>query len=142
MRSSTMIWPNMADESREMFSKIDAMLGRRAGFAAPAPVLDDDDFPVLTDRVDEEIELIPEMLPEWPKPVADAMWTPPALLEPVASDKPAEEESPDVSWPVDDIDRLAALLEARLSPLLMGQLEDIEILIRRVVREELDARRD
>jgi hypothetical protein len=132
----------MADESREMFNKIDAMLGKRAGFVVAGMADDDDDFPVLTDRVDDHEEEVSEALPVWPKPVADAMWTPQPAQ---AADTLADDEvdlSPDIAWPVDGIDRLAAQLEARLSPMLMNQLEDIEILIRRVVREELDARRD
>jgi hypothetical protein len=132
----------MADESREMFSKIDAMQGRLAGFVPAELLLEEDEFPLLTDRVDEDYELEADVIPVWPKPVTDAMWTPSAVNEPAARDETAEAETPELAWPKDDIDRLAAMLETRLSPLLMSQLEDIEILIRRVIREELNERRD
>ncbi|MDD3530403.1 MAG: hypothetical protein PHS77_11055 [Gallionellaceae bacterium] len=41
-----------------------------------------------------------------------------------------------------DIDRLAAALEARLADRLLRPEGQIEAMLRRLVREELDARRD
>lgn len=117
----------MADDSQDIFGKIDAMLGKRAGFGG-VPRLEDE-FPLLTEVVTESAQVEPER----PRPGADAMSSP--APGPAAQPK---------AQPLDevDIDRLAAALEARLSELFIRQQLRIEALVRRVVREELDARED
>jgi hypothetical protein len=121
----------MADDAQDIFGKIDAMLGKRAGFVGGAAKLDDE-FPLLTEVVAET----PPLLPERTSQVADAMSTP---LESIA---PAVEETAASQLADVDIDRLAAALEARMSELFIRQQLRIEALVRRVVREELDAHRD
>lgn len=117
----------MADDTQDIFGKIDAMLGRRAGFAGGGRHVEDE-FPLLTDVVEEQ-EAVPE------RPLADAMAPPPAQPDP----QPPE-FVPDPQLSEVDIDRLAAALEARLSELFIRQQLRIEALVRRVVREELDKR--
>lgn len=120
----------MTDEAQDIFGKIDAILGKRAGFVAGAPKLDDE-FPLLTEIVAETpVAAAPERL----SPIADAMSTPVESPEAAAT---AAGHLAEV-----DLDRLAAALEARLSELFIRQQLRIEALVRRVVREELDARRD
>lgn len=120
----------MADDSQDIFGKIDAMLGKRAGFVAGAPQLDDE-FPLLTEVVADDLPVVLERV----GPVADAMSAP--------VDPPAPGAGEMASHLAEvDIDRLAAALEARLSELFIRQQLRIEALVRRVVREELDARRD
>lgn len=116
----------MADESQDIFGKIDAMLGKRAGFVGGTPRLEDE-FPLLTEVVTEDVP----SLTERHGPATDAMATPAAASEP--------EMAPGQLAEV-DIDRLAAALEARLSELFIRQQLRIEALVRRVVREELDRR--
>lgn len=118
----------MADEAQDIFGKIDAMLGKRAGFVAGTARLEDE-FPLLTEVVTGTDPGQPEHLAH----VADAMATPVVAPEPEAAPGQLAEV---------DIDRLAAALEARLSELFIRQQLRIEALVRRVVREELDARRD
>jgi hypothetical protein len=117
----------MADEGQDIFGKIDAILGKRAGFAGKRPELEDE-FPMLTEVVSEGAQIAPG-------PTADAMSAPEPVtpLSPVAG--PAAQLS-DI-----DIDRLAAALEARLSELFIRQQLRIESLVRQIVREEL-ARKD
>ena len=118
----------MSDENQDIFGKIDAMLGKRAGFGG-APARLDDEFPLLTEVVKETAAPASERA----GPVADAMAMPVA---------PPEPEVPTPASHLDevDIDRLAAALEARLSELLIRQQLRIEALVRRVVREELERR--
>ncbi|MDR3395382.1 MAG: hypothetical protein P4L70_10325 [Parasulfuritortus sp.] len=119
----------MAEETGDIFGKIDAILGRRAGFAGKRPDLDDD-FPMLT-------EVVEEHLPVSPAPVADAMSASSKPVEPPPSVAASAGQLTEV-----EIDRLAAALDARLSELFIRQQLRIETLVRRVVREELDARKD
>lgn len=121
----------MADDAQDIFGKIDAMLGKRAGFVGGAPRLDEE-FPLLTEVVAEGAEPGQES----PGPAADAMSTPVESVARVSG----QAEVPHLAEV--DIDRLAAALEARLSELFIRQQLRIEALVRRVVREELDARRD
>jgi hypothetical protein len=122
----------MADESQDIFGKIDAMLGKRAGFVGGAPQADDE-FPLLTEVVPDAVAVVPE----WNAPAPDAMASPAAVVPPATPERSAAGHLAEV-----DIDRLAAALEARLSELFIRQQLRIEALVRRVVREELDARRD
>jgi hypothetical protein len=119
----------MAEETGDIFGKIDAILGRRAGFAGKRPDLEDD-FPMLT-------EVVEEHLPASPAPAADAMSGPLKPVEP-----PPSVVAPAGQLTEVEIDRLAAALDARLSELFIRQQLRIETLVRRVVREELDARKD
>lgn len=121
----------MADQSQDIFGKIDALLGKRAGFVAGTAKLEDE-FPLLTEVVNEN----PPASMEPAGAVADAMSTP---AEPPV---PASLDAASGHLTEVDIDRLAAALEARLSELFIRQQLRIEALVRRVVREELDARRD
>lgn len=120
----------MADDTQDIFGKIDAMLGKRAGFGG-MPTRIDDEFPLLTDVVAEAAAAAQEMA--GPGPGADAMSSPAEALPGAGMPAPLAEM---------DIDRLAAALEARLSELFIRQQLRVESLVRRVVREELDARRD
>jgi hypothetical protein len=118
----------MADEGQDIFGKIDAILGKRAGFAGKRPELEDE-FPMLTEVVAEGAQIPPT-------PAADAMSAP----EPVVASRPPL-AGPVTQLSEVDIDRLAAALEARLSELFIRQQLRIESLVRRIVREEL-ARKD
>lgn len=120
----------MADEHNDIFGKIDAMLGKRAGFGG-VPRLDEE-FPLLTEVVDAGSE---DTIPDKPLPGTDAMSVP---VE-VAPDPVPAEMTPGRLAEV-DIDRLAVALEARLSELFIRQQLRIEALVRRVVQEELDKR--
>lgn len=121
------------DDAQDIFGKIDAMLGRRGGFAGGAAKAEDE-FPVLTDVVAQDARENGQRL----SPATDAMATPAA---PAADSSAVEPEAPGQLSEV-DIDRLAAALEARLSELFIRQQLRVESLVRRVVREELDARRN
>jgi hypothetical protein len=113
----------MADDTHDIFGKIDAMLGKRAGFGGVPRI--EDEFPLLTEVVDES-DAVEE------RPPADPVATLAAMIPP----------SHGLAGQLDevDIDRLAAALEARLSELFIRQQLRIEALVRRVVREELDKR--
>ncbi|MFZ5483912.1 MAG: hypothetical protein ACOZB0_06750 [Pseudomonadota bacterium] len=116
-----------ADDAQDLFGKIDAMFGKRAGFT-PGLTRAEDDFPVLT-------EVVEAVAPSAPEPMTSGR---DALVEP-------PEASPDLTvgqLTEVDIDRLAVALEARLAELFIRQQLRVEALVRRVVREELDARRD
>lgn len=126
----------MADDTQDIFGKIDAMLGKRAGFDGKRAELDED-FPMLTEVVAEGVKMVTA-------PVVDALSAP----SPAPSPDAAQEEvrlagtEPAMQLSEVDIDRLAAALEARLSELFIRQQLRIESLVRRVVREELAARKD
>ncbi|TCJ19537.1 hypothetical protein EZJ19_01480 [Parasulfuritortus cantonensis] len=120
----------MADEQNDIFGKIDAMLGKRAGFGGVARL--DEEFPLLTEVVDETPE---EPAPDTVLPVPDAMSLPGDTMPQVAAPEMTAGQLSEV-----DIDRLAAALEARLSELFIRQQLRIEALVRRVVQEELDRR--
>lgn len=121
----------MADDSQDIFGKIDAMLGKRAGFSGMAQTLEDE-FPMLT-------EVVAEGLQTTTTSIAEALSAVPPAPAPAPAG-PAEGDMPHLSEI--DIDRLAAALEARLSELFIRQQLRIESLVRRVVREELDARQE
>jgi hypothetical protein len=121
----------MADDAQDIFGKIDAMLGKRAGFGGAPPRVDDE-FPLLTEVVAEVEAPAQDMSGN----ATDAMSNPAEAAEPDAG----ETRAPALADM--DIDRLAAALEARLSELFIRQQLRIEAIVRRVVREELDARRD
>jgi hypothetical protein len=119
----------MAEENGDIFGKIDAILGRRAGFAGRRPDLEDD-FPMLTEVVEEHV-------PVTPVPAADALSAPPVAKAPQPPVEAVAGQLTEV-----EIDRLAAALDARLSELFIRQQLRIETLVRQVVREELDARKE
>lgn len=120
----------MADDTQDIFGKIDAMLGKRAGFAGKRLELEED-FPMLTEVVAEGVKIAAA-------PAVDALSAPPPAKLPDL----AQEAGPAMHLSEVDIDRLAAALEARLSELFIRQQLRIESLVRRVVREELAARKD
>jgi hypothetical protein len=122
----------MADETQDIFGKIDAMLGKRAGFAGKRLELEED-FPMLTEVVSEGVNIATS-------PAVDALSVPPPSRQPEATLDTGTETAMHLSEV--DIDRLAAALEARLSELFIRQQLRIESLVRRVVREELAARKD
>lgn len=113
------------DDAQDLFGKIDAMFGKRAGFT-PGLARAEDDFPVLT----EVVEAVPPPAPA--NLGRDALIAPPEAAPALAVGQLTEV----------DIDRLAVALEARLAELFIRQQLRIEALVRRVVREELDARHD
>ncbi|PIV21931.1 MAG: hypothetical protein COS39_09470 [Hydrogenophilales bacterium CG03_land_8_20_14_0_80_62_28] len=119
----------MADDGQDILAKVDALFGKRAGFASQHAVAEDD-FPVLTDIVSEAAQIVPA-------PLADALSSPPP---PVAA--PQTTVATAVQLSEMDIDRLAAALEARLSELLIRQQLRIDVLVRQTVREELAARKN
>lgn len=140
----------MSDIPEDVFGKIDALLGKRVGFAATKPEeVALDDFPVLTEVVVREGTDEPPILQQ---PVASEMG--PASAEvPV---EPAEVEPnepiadlPDLGIipPVCDFDLLDQFpvdpMEERLLEMIAHQQAQLEAMIRRVVREELERfRRD
>jgi hypothetical protein len=118
----------MADEGQDIFGKIDAILGKRAGFAGKRTALEDD-FPTLT-----------EVVSELDKAVSISMATD-AMASPEAQAVSQQNLANQVSHLSEvDIDRLAAALEARLTEFFIRQQLRSESLIRRIVREELTAR--
>jgi len=119
----------MAEENGDLFGKIDAILGRRAGFAGKRPD-QEDDFPILT-------EVVAEHPASMTVPAPDAMSTPPVPAHPPQAGVTRAGQLTEV-----EIDRLAAALDARLSELFIRQQLRIETLVRQVVREELDARKE
>jgi len=119
----------MAEDNGDIFSKIDAILGRRAGFAGKRHDLEDD-FPMLTEVVEEPMPVVQLQ-------ATDALSAPSA---PTAPQPPAEAVAGQLTEV--EIDRLAAALDARLSELFIRQQLRIETLVRQVVREELDARKE
>jgi hypothetical protein len=124
----------VADESQDIFGKIDAILGKRAGFAGGQA--GSDEFPVLTEIVATAEAVLPPR-----SPAGDAMAEVPASTAP-ASAPEADGEAAAAGLGDMELDRLAAALEARLSELFIRQQMRIEALVRRVVREELEGRRD
>jgi len=118
----------MADDGQDILAKVDALFGKRAGFASQHAVAEDD-FPVLTDIVSEAAQIVPA-------PLADALSSPPPVAAPQTTVATA------VQLSEMDIDRLAAALEARLSELLIRQQLRIDVLVRQTVREELAARKN
>ncbi len=126
----------MADNSQDIFGKIDAILGKRVGFATGQPVASDE-FPMLTEIV-QAVDSVkrPSVRAEDAMTVAqvdvEAGGGQRAVVSsPVEADKalPGMDEL--------ELDRLAAALEARLSELFIRQQMRIEALVRQVVREEL-----
>lgn len=158
----------MADDPQDIFGKIDAILGKRAGFAGPRRQ-PEDEFPMLTDIVEEGEKFVASLA------VPDALSEPPLLSEEVdieswagqtepsarmaesagpvsetvepfeeaATDLEATppETAPDESLSKDEIDRIALAIEAQLSVFFDHQQQAIEAMVRRIIREELDARR-
>jgi len=122
----------MADDTQDIFGKIDAMLSRRSGFAARSTEVADE-FPLLTEVVSEGTWTISV-------PPVDAL-SQPATVPPRVTETP-QEETPSMRMSEADIDRLAAALEARMSELFIRQQLRIESLVRRVVREELGVDKD
>lgn len=120
----------MADEHNDIFGKIDAMLGKRAGFGGVARL--DEDFPLLTEVVEADP---PAGGQDNAAPVPDVMSAPAEAAPPPATAETGPGRLSEV-----DIDRLAVALEARLSELFIRQQLRIEALVRRVVQEELDRR--
>jgi hypothetical protein len=116
----------MAEENGDIFGKIDAILGRRAGFSGK-PLNMEDDFPMLTEVVEE------------PVPVASPSTADAMSASPVPAGPPQTAAAPAGQLTEVEIDRLAAALDARLSELFIRQQLRIEALVRRVVREELAA---
>jgi hypothetical protein len=119
----------MPEGSEDIFGKVDAILGKRAGFAGGRAEAQDE-FPVLTDVIAETPPSVPRTR------VEDAMAAD-AVAEPPAGE--AAESIPSCLGEL-DIDRLAAALEARLSELFIRQQLRIESLVRQVVREEIEKR--
>ena len=125
----------MADDTQDIFGKIDAMLGKRAGFAGKRLELEED-FPMLTEVVAEGVKIAAA-------PTVDSLSAPPPTKLPETAQEAGQTEAgPAMHLSEVDIDRLAAALEARLSELFIRQQLRIESLVRRVVREELAARKD
>lgn len=129
----------VADEAPDIFGKIDAILGKRAGFAGGQP--EKEEFPVLTEVVEAALA---EPLP--PAKAADAM----AGHRPVPAEEAGRDDDeavapsagPSAGLGDMELDRLAAALEARLSDLFIRQQLRLEALVRRVVREELERRHE
>lgn len=122
-------WTDMADDGQDILAKVDALFGKRAGFSDRHAVAEDD-FPVLTDIITQPAQIKPVL-------VTDALSSSPP---PIAAEPPAVAAAAQLSEL--DIDRLAAALEARLSELFIRQQLRIDALIRQVVREALDHRKE
>jgi hypothetical protein len=132
----------MSDTPGDVFGRIDALLGRRVGFAPGEEPLVADDFPVLTDVVAREV-------PGGPLPGAgqDEAGLAAGAAD-LSTDASASGEPPvdlpnlGIIPPAYDLDLLAELppdpLEVRLAELAAHQQAQLEAMIRRVVREELE----
>jgi hypothetical protein len=140
----------VSDIPEDVFGKIDALLGKRVGFAATKPEADAlDDFPVLTEVVARDAA---EELPSLQHPpAADTGPTSAAIPAEPAEVEPNEPiaDLPDLGIipPVCDFDLLDQFpvdpMEARLLEMIAHQQAQLEAMIRRVVREELERfRRD
>jgi hypothetical protein len=140
----------VSDIPEDVFGKIDALLGKRVGFAATKPEeVALDDFPVLTEVVarDEADER-----PTLPQPLA-------ADMGPASAEVPAEPAEFEPNEPIADLPDLGIIppvcdfdlldqfpvdpMEERLLEMIAHQQAQLEAMIRRVVREELERfRRD
>lgn len=140
MRSRTWTWTSMAEDTENLFGKVDAILGKRAGFVASRREEQDDEFPMLTDVVEEGTQLVATLAS------VDALSSPAPVpsgrIEAVEQAEAPEDMPAAESLNAVDADRLAVALETRLSELFDRQQRLIESMVRRIVREELDARKD
>jgi len=134
----------MSDEPRDIFGKIDALLGRRVDFAPTQPEAYPDDFPLLTEVV----------VPDSPGDSAhsgtrgEADSGANANASSGCPDEIAALESADlpdlgIIPPACDLDLFFTQLppdplEERLMEMVARQQAQLEALIRRVVREELE----
>lgn len=121
----------MADDGEDILRKVDAILGRRSGFAG-GRTDGEGEFPVLTEVIGAPIDPLKRAA------TADAMAAP----APTEARPDAPRHAPPAPAPLGEleIDRLAAALEARLSELFLRQQMRTEALIRRIVREEIERR--
>jgi hypothetical protein len=126
------------DPAHDIFGKIDALRGRRGGLAPARGVAPLDDFPVLTEIFSAKsrppsAEPAPGTAPppaERPFPAPDPEFSPKDL-----PDLGIVPPSPGLGW----VEQLPPdPLELRLGELIGHQQAQLETLIRRVLREELE----
>jgi len=140
----------VSDIPEDIYGKIDALLGKRIGFADARPEEGTlDDFPVLTEVVtrDEADELPTLQQPysaEREPASAEGMATP---VERESNEPIADLPDLGIIPPVCDFDLLDQFpvdpIEERLLEMIAHQQAQLEAMIRRVVREELERfRRD
>lgn len=146
----------MSDADDDIFGKIDALLGKRVGFAGATRQREDNDFPLLTEVVEAPgIDLLqPEpSLPEQPE--APLAWQEP-VPTPLAEPAPVERAEP---WPLppgpeperllrgdepvasveaDDIEPMPAPEAPSVKEPPALQDAEFEAMLRRIIREELE----
>ena len=131
----------MSDIPEDVYGKIDALLGKRAGFGASSPKVEVEDFPILTEVVtrDDEASNVPPPAPVV-LPAAAAMLAEPFGPEP--GEVPTDLPDLGIIPPVCDFDLLDQFpvdpMEERLLEMIAHQQAQLEAMIRRVVREELE----
>lgn len=127
----------MSDAPEDVYGKIDALLGKRAGFGPSRTEGEIEDFPVLTEVVGQD--QVAEQAP-----VHAQLQEPEARRggEPEFGDHPAELPDLGIIPPVCDLDLLEQFpmdpMEERLLEMIAHQQAQLEAMIRRVVREELE----
>lgn len=133
------------DELHDIYGKIDALLGRRLAVAPSRDIAELDDFPLLTEVVSRDDALEPILPSGWDE---EATESPPARGVDAVANEDADSE-PATNFPnlgilppAYDLDLLAQLppdpLEDRLAEMVARQQAQLEAMIRRVVREELE----
>jgi hypothetical protein len=136
----------------DIFGKIDALLGKRAGFAGATRLRDDIDFPLLTEVV--EVTDIDQPSPETHASVqAPQAWPAPAALAEAATVENAEPrpvppepntarllwgDAPVMPEVVDAAEAPAVSVAAPGEAPPMPQDTEMEAMLRRIIREELE----
>jgi hypothetical protein len=110
----------MIDKTQDLFVQIDALLGRRSSEALSEKPGELDDFPLLTEIVQVEPALLTSAAHPSERRIAERR---------TVARRQAESVDPDAS-------ELAAL-EQRMKDLIVMQHEQLDALIRQIVREEL-----
>ncbi len=131
----------------DIFGKIDALLGKRAGFAGAPRLRDDIDFPLLTEVVEAtDIDqpppepLLPAQAPQdWPAPAALAV--PAAVESAEPRPLPPDPEAARRLW--GDAPVMPEVVDAAEAPTVSvaapaPQDAELEAMLRRIIREELE----
>ncbi|MBK6743313.1 MAG: hypothetical protein IPG66_10185 [Hydrogenophilales bacterium] len=128
----------MSDADDDIFGKIDALLGKRVGFAGATRQREDNDFPLLTEVVEAPgIDLLqPEPSPP-EQPEAPLAWQEP-VPTPLAEPAPVESDEPVASVAADDIEPMPATEAPPVKEPPALQDAEFEAMLRRIIREELE----
>lgn len=143
-------------DTDDIFGKIDALLGKRVGFAGAVRQREENDFPLLTEVVEAPVIASPEFEPSTSEPStpeqAPLAWQEPAPapLTEAMPEKSAEPwplpPGPDVArlvWgdeplPVDGSEAPAVAEAASAEETPRPRDTEFEAMLRRIIREELE----